>query len=36
VSAIVLDALSDLKMAYPKVTAKRHAELLAIGKLLAK
>jgi polyphosphate kinase 2 (PPK2 family) len=36
VSAIVLDALKGLKMAYPKTTAKRHAELLAIGKLLAK
>jgi PPK2 family polyphosphate:nucleotide phosphotransferase len=36
VSAIVLDALRGLKMAYPKITAKRHAELLAIGKLLAK
>ena len=36
VSAIVLDALRGLKMAYPKTTAKRHAELLAIGKLLAK
>jgi PPK2 family polyphosphate:nucleotide phosphotransferase len=36
VSVIVLDALKGLKMAYPKTTAKRHAELLAIGKLLAK
>ena len=36
VSAIVLNALRSLKMAYPKTTAKRHAELLAIGKLLAK
>jgi PPK2 family polyphosphate:nucleotide phosphotransferase len=36
VSAIVLDAFKGLKMAYPKTTAKRHAELLAIGKLLAK
>jgi PPK2 family polyphosphate:nucleotide phosphotransferase len=36
VSAIVLDVLKGLKMAYPKTSAKRHAELLAIGKLLAK
>jgi PPK2 family polyphosphate:nucleotide phosphotransferase len=36
VSAIVLDALRGLKMAYPKTTSKRHEELLAIGKLLAK
>jgi PPK2 family polyphosphate:nucleotide phosphotransferase len=36
VSAIVLDALKGLKMAYPRTTAKRHAELQAIGKLLAK
>ena len=36
VSAIVLNALRSLKMAYQKTTAKRHAELLAIGKLLAK
>ena len=36
VSAIILGALKGLKMAYPKTTAKRHAELLAIGKLLAK
>ena len=36
VSQVVLDALGDLKMAYPKTTAKRRAELKAIGKLLAK
>jgi hypothetical protein len=36
VSAIVLDALKGLKMAYPKTTAKRRAELLEIGKLLTK
>lgn len=34
VSQIVLDALGDLKMAYPKATAKRRAELLSIRKLL--
>jgi hypothetical protein len=28
--------LEDLKMAYPKSTAKRHAELESIRKLLAK
>jgi PPK2 family polyphosphate:nucleotide phosphotransferase len=36
VSRIVLDTLSDLKMAYPKTTPKRRRELLAIRKLLAK
>jgi PPK2 family polyphosphate:nucleotide phosphotransferase len=36
VSRIVLDALEDLKMAYPKTTPKRRAELQAIGKQLAK
>jgi hypothetical protein len=36
VSAIVLNALKGLKMTYPKTTAKRHAELQAIGKLLAR
>jgi PPK2 family polyphosphate:nucleotide phosphotransferase len=36
VSQIVLDALNELKMAYPKTTAKRRRELKAIGKLLAK
>jgi PPK2 family polyphosphate:nucleotide phosphotransferase len=34
VSQIVLDALGDLKMAYPKVTPKRHRELKSIRKLL--
>jgi PPK2 family polyphosphate:nucleotide phosphotransferase len=34
VSQIVLDALSDMKMSYPEVTAKRHKELKAIRKLL--
>lgn len=36
VSRIVLDALEDLKMAYPKTTAKRRAELQTIRKKLAK
>jgi len=36
VSQIVLDALGDLKMAYPKSTAKRRVELQSIKKLLAK
>jgi PPK2 family polyphosphate:nucleotide phosphotransferase len=36
VSHIVLDALSDLKMAYPKTTAKRRLELKSIRKLLTK
>jgi PPK2 family polyphosphate:nucleotide phosphotransferase len=36
VSQIVLDALNELKMAYPKTTAKRRQELKAIRKLLAK
>ena len=35
VSKIVLDALHDLKMAYPKTTQKRRLELKAIGKQLA-
>ena len=34
VSRIVLDALSDLKMAYPKTTPKREQELKSIRKLL--
>ena len=34
VSQIVLDALAGLKMAYPKTTAKRRQELLAIRKQL--
>ena len=36
VSRIVMDALKDLKMSYPKTTSKRKAELQAIRKLLAK
>jgi hypothetical protein len=36
VSRIVLDALKDLRMAYPKTTAKRRRELKSIRKLLAK
>ena len=36
VSQIVLDALNELKMAYPKTTAKRRLELQAIGKQLTK
>jgi PPK2 family polyphosphate:nucleotide phosphotransferase len=36
VSTIVLDTLRGLKMAYPKTTAKRRAELLSIRKLLEK
>ena len=36
VSRIVMDALRDLKMSYPKSTAKRKAELQAIRKLLVK
>ena len=36
VSQIVLDELGGLKMAYPRTTAKRRLELLAIKKLLAK
>jgi PPK2 family polyphosphate:nucleotide phosphotransferase len=35
VSRIVLDALQDLKMAYPKTTEKRRLELQAIGKQLS-
>ena len=34
VSQIVLDALSEFKMAYPRTTAKRRRELQAIRKLL--
>ena len=34
VSQIVLDALNELKMAYPKTTAKRRRELKSIRKLL--
>jgi polyphosphate kinase 2 (PPK2 family) len=36
VSQIVLDALNELKMAYPKTTARRRRELESIRKLLAK
>jgi PPK2 family polyphosphate:nucleotide phosphotransferase len=36
VSRIVLDALEELKMAYPKTTAKRRAELQTIRKQLAR
>jgi hypothetical protein len=36
VSQIVLDALGDLKMAYPKTTEKRRIELDEIKNLLAK
>ena len=36
VSRIVLDALGELKMAYPKVTAERRRELESIRKLLAR
>jgi PPK2 family polyphosphate:nucleotide phosphotransferase len=36
VSQIVLDALSDLKMAYPKTTPKRRRELKSIRELLTK
>ena len=36
VSQIVLDTLKELKMAYPKTTAKRWQELKAIRKLLTK
>ena len=36
VSRIVMDALGNLKMSYPKTTAKRKAELEAIRKLLVK
>ena len=36
VSQIVLDSLNELKMAYPKTTAKRRRELQSIRKLLEK
>ena len=36
VSQIVLDAFHEMKMAYPKTTAKRERELKSIRKLLAK
>lgn len=34
ISQIVLDALNDLKMAYPKITEKRRQELKSIRKQL--
>jgi PPK2 family polyphosphate:nucleotide phosphotransferase len=36
VSRIVIDVFNDLKMAYPKATAKHRRELKSIGKALAK
>ena len=36
VSQIILDALNDLKLAYPKTTSKRRRELKSIRKLLTK
>jgi hypothetical protein len=36
VSRILLDALNELKMAYPKTTAKRRLELKSIRKLLVR
>ncbi len=36
VSQIILDAFNELKMAYPKSTAKRRRELRSIRRLLAK
>jgi PPK2 family polyphosphate:nucleotide phosphotransferase len=36
ISRIVLDALQTLKMSYPKTSAERRRELLAIGKQLSK
>jgi hypothetical protein len=36
VSRIVLDGLNELKMAYPKTTAKRRRELKSIRKLLVR
>jgi PPK2 family polyphosphate:nucleotide phosphotransferase len=36
VSQIVLDTLKELKMAYPKITAKRRRELQSIRKVLTK
>jgi hypothetical protein len=36
VSRIVMDALKDLHMSYPKTTAKRRVELESIRKLLEK
>jgi hypothetical protein len=34
VSGIVLDTLEDLKMGYPKVSARRREELVSIGRRL--
>jgi hypothetical protein len=36
VSQVVLDTFDELKMCYPKTTAKRRRELLAIRRRLAK
>ena len=36
VSRIVVDSLKDLKMAYPKTTAKRRTELTVIRRSLTK
>jgi hypothetical protein len=36
VSQIVLNAMAELKMAFPKTTEKRHLELRAIKKSVAK
>ena len=36
ISRIVLDALEDLKLAHPRISAKRRAELQSFRKLLAK
>jgi len=36
ISRIVIDALTETKMAYPKTTAKRRRELKSIRKLLTK
>jgi PPK2 family polyphosphate:nucleotide phosphotransferase len=36
ISRVILDALEDLKMSYPKTTPERHRELLAIRKQLVK
>jgi hypothetical protein len=36
VSQIIVDAMRQLKMAYPRSTTKRRLELLAVKKLLVK
>lgn len=36
VSRIILDALGELRLAYPRVTSKRHRELESIRKLLVR